>query len=340
MERGLVGDGAVTTSRYEEKIDRIRAGQYRAGDFILADAKDADLSGGIPATGQRRGGNGVRAGSRSRREFLAEMRALIDQDVVDIMLASTSNIEVLHEDGAFNGSRVLPAFRGNDATDMWVAIRGGTYRETPSLPFSSTDLALAKADLCLYSVTFNRDAERDVATLEAYAGFRQRALQAGKAHFLEVFNPNVLTGFTPVETGQYVNDCIARTLAGLTRAERPQFLKVAYNGPAALEELASHDSSVVVGVLGGGSGTHRDTFELVRQSEKYGARIALFGRKINMAESQTTFMRWLRAVADLAVTPVEAVKGYHADLAEMGLTPDRSIDDDLRITEEVLTQAA
>jgi hypothetical protein len=137
-----------------------------------------------------------------------------------------------------------------------------------------------------------------------------------------------------------VNDCIARTLAGLTRAERPQFLKVAYNGPAALEELASHDNSVVVGVLGGGSGTHRDTFELVRQSEKYGARIALFGRKINMAESQTTFMRWLRAVADLAVTPVEAVKGYHADLAEMGLTPDRTIDDDLRITEEVLTQAA
>ena len=58
------------------------------------------------------------------------------------------------------------------------------------------------------------------------------------------------------------------------------------NGAKALEELASYDPQLVVGVLGGGAGTTRDTFELLFQAEKYGARVALFGRKINLAESQ------------------------------------------------------
>ena len=83
---------------------------------------------------------------------------------------------------------------------------------------------------------------------------------------------------------QFVNDAIVRCLAGLTEAERPRFLKIAYNGPRALEELASFDPSLVVGVLGGGAGTTRDCFELIHQAQKYGARVALFGRKINLAE--------------------------------------------------------
>ena len=96
----------------------------------------------------------------------------------------------------------------------------------------------------------------------------------------------------------------------------------------------------VVGVLGGGTGTHRDTFELVWQAEKYGARLALFGRKINMAEHQPSFVRWMRAVADGNATPVEAIHGYHGDLAKLGLVADRCVDDDLLITEEVLMAAA
>lgn len=326
----------MTKSRYEEKIDRIRAGGYRSGDFIIADAKDVDLAAGILATGRRRDGRGTITGNRTRSEFLDEIRGLIGQDVIDIMLVSTSNLEVLQESGAFAGSRVTPAFRGNDATDVWLNIRGGSYRQTPAIPYRGTDLALAQADLCLYSITFNNDTARDVATLEAYRAFRQELKAAGKRHFLEVFNPNVATGFTFAETGQYVNDCIMRTLASLTFQERPEFLKIVYNGPAALEELAGHDGSVIVGVLGGGSGTHLDTFELIRQAEKYGARVALFGRKINMAEHQPTFVTWLRAVADGAVAPVDAVRGYHADIARLGLSSDRSVEDDLQLTEDVL----
>lgn len=79
----------------------------------------------------------------------------------------------------------------------------------------------------------------------------------------------------------------------------------------------------------------RDTFELVWQAEKYGARLALFGRKINLAEHQPTFIRWMRCVADGNAKPREtAIRGYHADIAKLGLVTDRSLDDDIQMTEE------
>lgn len=330
----------MTTTRYDQKIERIRAGRYTKGDFLIADAKDADLSGGILTAGVKRDDKGRAIGNRSRPEFLAEIEALIEQDVVDIMLASTSNIEYLQNKDAFKGTGVTPAFRANDTTDVWGVIRGGAYRSFLSKPYSGTDLSKAQADLCLYSMTFNNDADADMATLEAYRDFRPRARAAGKRHFLEVFNPNMATGFTAAETGMFVNDCIVRALASVTIEERPEFLKVAYNGAAALEELVDHDPSVIIGVLGGGAGTHRDTFELVWQAEKYGARLALFGRKINLAEHQPTFIRWMRLVADGNAKPEEAIRGYHADIVKLGLVTDRSIDDDIRITEDVLIHAS
>lgn len=327
-------------TRFADKIARIRAGGYRNGDFMIADAKDADTAGGILSTGRRRDAQGAITGNRTRDEFLDQMRALIAQDIIDIMLASSGNIEALADSGAFDGSAVMPAFRGNEATDAWVNLRGGRYRDTPSLPHRGADLSLARAPLALYSITFVNDALHDAAALRAYADFRADARANGVMHFLEVFNPNVPTGIADDDMGAFVNDNILRSLSSLTRAERPEFLKIAYNGPAALEELAAHDPAMVVGVLGGGSGTHRDTFELVAQAERHGARLALFGRKINGAEDQPTLITWMRRVADRDMTPVEAVRGYHADLARAGLRPDRDLDSDLQITEKVLTTAA
>ena len=75
-----------------------------------------------------------------------------------------------------------------------------------------------------------------------------------------------------------MNDNLARCLSGVLKDKRPQFLKYPFNGPKALEELVGFDPQLVVGVLGGGAGTNRDTFELIYQAEKYGARVALFGR--------------------------------------------------------------
>ena len=327
-------------TRYLDKITRIRAGNYRKGDFMIADAKDADLSGGVVTAGRRRDAAGRVTGNRTRQEFLDQIRGLVTQDKVDILLASAGNIEVLNAERAFEGTGILPAFRANEATDVWANIRGGRYGEAPSRPHRGATLAFAPAPLCLYSITFNNDAERDAAALETYAAFRAEARAAGVMHFLEVFNPNLDLGFGAAETGAYVNDCILRALASLTRAERPEFLKVAYNGPEALEELAAHDTSMVVGVLGGGSGTHRDTFELVAQAERHGARLALFGRKINSAEDQPAFIDWMRRVADREAGPAEAVRGYHGDLAKRGLRPDRELDADLHVTEDVLRPAA
>ena len=191
-------------------------------------------------------------------------------------------------------------------------------------------------DLGLYSITFTNDLEADHVSLEAFTDFRDDAEANDFSYFLEVFNPNVERGLTPETMPQFVNDAIVRCLAGLTEAERPKFLKIAYNGPRALEELASFDPGLVVGVLGGGAGTTRDCFELIHQAEKYGARVALFGRKINLAESPLDVVRLMRAVADGAMIPLEAVKEYHAALEKQGLKPTREIAIDSAITESVL----
>jgi DhnA family fructose-bisphosphate aldolase class Ia len=196
------------------------------------------------------------------------------------------------------------------------------------------------ADLGLYSITFNNDIEADIRSLEAFAAFRAEASALGFRYFLEVFNPNVDTGIDAKTLPHYINDAILRCLAGVTKAERPLFLKIAYNGPRSTEELASFDSRLVVGVLGGGAGTTRDAFELIHQAEKYGARVALFGRKINLAESPLDMVAMLRRVASHEIGPKEAVKAYHGALQKQGIRPERPLEDDSRITEAVLKEAA
>ncbi len=133
-----------------------------------------------------------------------------------------------------------------------------------------------------------------------------------------------------------INDNLARCLSGVLKAKRPQFLKYPFNGPKALEELVTFDPQLVVGVLGGGAGTNRDTFELLYQAEKYGARFALFGRKINLAESPLDVVRYMRAVADGDISPKEAVAAYHDTLTKAGIKPARALAADSEITEAVL----
>ena len=69
------------------------------------------------------------------------------------------------------------------------------------------------------------------------------------------------------------------------------------------------------------------------EAKKYGARVALYGRKINNSEHQLTFVRYLRLVADDQVLPEEAVRAYHADLGRLGIQPHRSLEDDLQRTD-------
>ena len=158
--------------------------------------------------------------------------------------------------------------------------------------------------------------------------------------FLEVFNPNVDTGLGSDETGAFVNDWIVRALAGVSQREWPRFLKIAYNGARAMEELASYDSRLVVGVLGGSAGTTHDTFQLLRQSSRHGGKLALFGRKINLADSPLDIVALMRPVVEGQVSPAEAVRAYHGALEKQGISPTRSLEDDLVVTEAVLQAEA
>jgi hypothetical protein len=325
--------------RLDQKLDRIRSGNYQKGDFIIADAKDADMARGIHAPGPQRGPDGVMTGKpRSRTEWLDAIRELIRQDVLDIMLTSASTGEILAGEGLFKSGGMTLSIRANDATDIWVA-RGAKYRDNPSRPFATANLDRCRefCDLGLYSTTFNNDLDWDLAGLEAYADFRDHASTIGFRHFFEVFNPNVDTGLAAKDVPDFVNDMILKALGGVVREEHPLFLKMPYNGPAALEELARYDEArIIVGILGGSAGTTRDTFELIHQGEKYGARVALFGRKINVAEDPIQIVTLMRMVADGEINPVEAVKAYHAHLQRNGLKADRELAADLEVTEAVL----
>ena len=335
--------------RLDSKLARIRSGQYKRTDFIIADAKDGDMGPSLTSSGPLRQPDGTWTRYRNRAEFLDQIAAIVKQDIIDIMLTSASNLELLNEREVFRNSAVKPAIRANDTTDIWRC-RGAVYHNSPSRPFRSANLShvmygaaeptpdkgIVGTDLGLYSITFNNDIDADVRSLEHFSAFRADAVAHGFKYFLEVFNPNVDTGIEPKLVPHYVNDVILRCLAGVTKAERPQFLKIAYNGPKALEELASFDPSLVVGVLGGGAGTTRDCFELIYQAERYGARVALFGRKINLAENPLTMVSFMRQVADGSIAPAEAVKAYHGELQKQKIKPARSLDEDLAITEAPL----
>lgn len=339
--------------RLDQKLSNIRSGRYRPSDFIIADAKDGDMAFGIGSTGLDYRGDGEPR-RRSRPEFIEHIKEIVEQDIVDIMLVSVSNLELLQERGVFADSQVKPAIRANDTTDCWGGVRHGVYRASPSRAFRTASIprAMSQAgdpgvsghvtgtDLGLYSITFMNDLELDVHALEAFAAFRQDALANKFRYFYEVFNPNIDIGLSTEQLGEYVNDSILRSLAGLTRAERPEFLKIAYNGPKALEELALFDPDLVVGVLGGGAGTTRDTFELLHQAERFGGRLALFGRKINLAESPLALIALMRQVVEGALGPDEAVRAYHGALQKQGLRPVRSLENDRIVSETVLQAAA
>ncbi|MDO9524835.1 MAG: hypothetical protein Q7J57_04760, partial [Gemmobacter sp.] len=315
-------------------------------EYLICDAKDPDMARGINALGVTRGPGGAKR-PKTRQEFLDGVRAIVAQDVVDLMLLSPLNLHKLAiEDALFDGSRIARAARVNDTSEIWLG-RHMTYRQHPSHPFRSADLhrvmhgagaagpRFAGADLGLYSVTFVNDIQADLRTLTAYNAFRKDCNALGFRHFLEVFNPN--SGkYAGDEVGAFVNDSIVRCLAGIDRDAAPVFLKVAFNGKRALSELVAYDAEMIVGVLGGAAGTTRDTFELLHQSRQCGARLALFGRKINQAEAPLDLIEILRNLADGDLTPDEAVRLYHDRLFKLGLAPDRPMDDDNRITDPVL----
>ena len=351
----------------DQKLAAIRANPQSTREFILADAKDADMAFGVRAPGPRSylSRQGARPaqfspeiwtraeyGYRNLPEFLDIIREVVNQGLVDILLMSAYvNEQLTIKEGLFQHSQVTPACRANDTTDVW-AVRHGCYTREPSQPFRSASIdhiqcgeiecdrstaEISGANLGLYSVTFVNELEQDREALLWYKAFREEAERKGFRHFLEVFDPNVNSGIAPEKLGEFINDNIIRTLAAVPESGRPDFLKIVYHGPKAMEELAQYDPKMVVGILGGSAGTTFDAFKLIRDAQKYGARVALYGRKINQAEHQLAFIEMLRLITQGNISPEEAVRAYHGVLQGKNIKPHRSLEDDLKRTDQTMS---
>ena len=160
--------------------DKLRA-DSDCGEFILADARDADMAFGISSPGALYPPRNDGPEFCSMSEFHEQIRAIVKQDLLDIMLASVSTMSRLaFEERIFDGSQITPAIRANDATDVWVG-RGARYRESGSRPFATCFIDEAQfgnvaaerrgepvVNLGLYSITFNNDVDLDLASLEAF----------------------------------------------------------------------------------------------------------------------------------------------------------------------------
>jgi hypothetical protein len=350
----------------DSKLAEIKANPSSRA-FILADAKDADMAFGVRAPGprsylSRRGERPARFspevwsrgefGCRNLPEFLDIIREVVHQGIVDIMLMSAYvNEQLSIKEGLFRTAHVTPAARANDTTDVW-AVRHGCYTTEPAQTFRSATIdhiqcgriecerdgsEFPGANLGLYSVTFVNDLEQDRATLQAFKEFREDAERKGFRYFLEVFDPNTPTGIAPEKLGEFINDNILRSLAGVTGAGRPLFLKIVYHGPRAMEELAQYDPNLVVGILGGSAGTTYDAFKLIHEAQKYGARVALFGRKINNAEHQLAFIEMLRLITDGRISPEEAVRAYHGILQAKNIQAKLPLEKDLELTDQSMS---
>lgn len=351
----------------DQKLAAIHASPQAAKEFIIADAKDADMAFGVRAPGPRSylARHGARParfspevwtreefGYRNLPEFLDIIREVVHQGLVDIMLMSAYvNEQLTIKEGLFKKSAVTPAARANDTTDVW-AVRHGCYTREPSQPFRSANIDHIQcgqiecdrstddfpgANLGLYSMTFVNDLEQDREALLWYKEFREEAERKKFRHFLEIFDPNVNSGIPPEKLGEFINDNILRTLAGVPDAGRPDFLKIVYHGPKAMEELAQYDPNLIVGILGGSAGTTYDAFKLIHDAQKYGARVALYGRKINNAEHQLAFIEMLRLIAQGKISPEEAVHAYHGVLQAKGIKPNRLLEEDLRATDQAMS---
>lgn len=329
----------------DRKLAAIHADPFGCREFILADAKDADMAFGVGAPGTSPERHDGELRFRTLADYREQIRQIARSELVDIMLMSASTNDVLTiQERLFDNSPVTPAARANDTTDIHI-LRGGRLHEPAARPFRTAaldhiqcghlDCAPAErqqgANLGLYSMTFNNDVDLDRQTLEQFKLFREEAERKGFRYFLEVFDPNIAGAVAPEKLGQFINDAIARALAGVAAPGRPLFLKIVYHGPQALEELVAYDPHLVVGILGGSAGTTRDAFQLLYDAKKYGARVALFGRKINNAENQLAFVEFLRLIADGHLEPVEAVRAYHAVLQKLGIPPRRPLEEDLNL---------
>src|SRR5205814_5672124 len=86
---------AMTEKALDSKLRRIHADPRGCKDFILADAKDADMALAIGAPGRSPEAHSGELRYCSLAEFRDVIEQIVEQGLVDIMLMSASTSEVL-----------------------------------------------------------------------------------------------------------------------------------------------------------------------------------------------------------------------------------------------------
>ena len=336
----------------DAKLARIHADPHGCKDFILADAKDADMALSIGAPGRSPEAHSGEVRYRTLAEFRDVIEQIVEQELVDIMLMSASTSEALTiQKRIFDNSPVTPAARANDTTDIHI-VRGGRYpaeavaavphRDARSHPVRPSRLQAGGAPPRRRPrpVQHHLQQRHRHSTGKRWRSTSSSAWRPSARAFAIFWKSSIR--IVPKRSRRasvpdFINDAIVRTLGGVTAKGRPLFLKMVYHGPKAMEELVHYDPHLVVGILGGSAGTTYDAFKLLSEAKKYGARVALFGRKINNAENQFAFIRFLRWIADGEISAEEAVQAYHGVLQKLGIKPQRSLEDDMKLQTNVMS---
>ena len=203
--------------RLDVKLAKIADGSYTPKDFIIADAKDGDMALGVGVAGPEFGDDGRPTGRmRPLLAYRDNMEVMVQSGLIDVMLTSLSSAEYLAGKGVYAKSRVTPAIRLNDGSDIWHW-RGANYRHFHIVPFRTARLDRVKpiADLGLYALTFFNDlGSRTGGPSTLTPRFATRLQRPACVTFWRC-SPQFDVSALDTDFATYNNDAIARCLAGV-----------------------------------------------------------------------------------------------------------------------------
>ena len=227
------------------------------------------------------------------------------------MLVSVSTLERLGSE-IFAASRVTPAVRVNDTTDIWGP-RGGltrTSRRGRSEPLRSPARATIGCDLGLYSITFNNRVEDDLRSLEAFAASARRRSGAVCATSWRCSTPTWRRDSPPSRRpGHTSGTASCAPSRGSPGRSAPASSRSPTTARARCPSSAPTTPSSWSGSWAGRPAPTATRFTLLADAQRDGARVALFGRKIKLAESPLELVRHMRRVVDGEHSPEEARPG-------------------------------
>jgi hypothetical protein len=303
--------------RFFEKLSD-RETLHKSPVFVFA----ADHLAGVGIHGLGQGGTSY----RTHTEFLRLIRDIVQQGVVDAVLMTPADAELLASmECLFQESPVTPLVRMNAETGIWSP-RYGQYKSAPSFPFQTVPvngsdwcdslIRNASGPCCvtagLYSITLNNHVVADHRTMSAYLSFAREVAETDNFnHILEVFPPNMdLPDMDQEKVAGYTADSIVRIMSHLTRRQRPLLIKTQDLSEVIWRELTGFDPELVIGALGGSYRNAEETLGLACRVVNGGGKAVLFGRPVFMEEDPLGICRTIRSVIDGESTPDRALEMY------------------------------